>query len=385
MQDEKKDYVIDVVKERSYQNQSGEYNRVYSKWRADEKNQYAYRFVHDVRENSYVAGEGFLDKRADTAESVALYKCLGLLGVVMLVILGLDVLLFFISSQISQYFTAAAVYRSNIYDVQSEISIGEMMIFYVINIIKYVIAFIILKVFTKIPMKVALPRQHCDWRLLVNSICLMMMIMIIGRIGGYLLSNLLKLIHIDSVYTYMFIGGNFQETIISMFFTVIVFPVLCEMLFRGIILQLFRQFGDSFAILISSVVCAFTYYDFGYILYALFCSVVLGIFTIRTGSVKVSILMHIIASAGQCLFTLLEISEGEYVRIYQILLCVIIIAIALTSYIRITRTGSFSFNIGGTKSEMVFSKKIKAIITTGSMVVWVIGVAIMVIAEVRTI
>ncbi len=64
MEDEKK-YLIDIAKDKTYQNQFDDYHKEFSKWRTKKGNPYGYSFVHDTREHTYVDGEGYYQRSAD--------------------------------------------------------------------------------------------------------------------------------------------------------------------------------------------------------------------------------------------------------------------------------------------------------------------------------
>ena len=56
--EDKEKYLIDIAKEKTYQNQFDEYHKQFSEWRSRKDNPYGYSFVHDMREHTYVDGEG---------------------------------------------------------------------------------------------------------------------------------------------------------------------------------------------------------------------------------------------------------------------------------------------------------------------------------------
>ena len=91
--EDKEKYLIDIAKEKTYQNQFDEYHKQFSEWRSRKDNPYGYSFVHDMREHTYVDGEGYYQKKADVAERAALTKCLSLLGATMMTMLFIDAII----------------------------------------------------------------------------------------------------------------------------------------------------------------------------------------------------------------------------------------------------------------------------------------------------
>ena len=151
MNSDRKDFVIDVAKERKFTHQSEEYSREFSKWRSRENNPYAYKFVHDTREHSYVADEGYLNRKADVAERMALYKCLGLLGVVLLVRVGIDVLHAVLQHLFYPESKGSYIYFSDNTIGETDLSFAHAVLFSVMDMIKYLLPAFIFKFKLSLP------------------------------------------------------------------------------------------------------------------------------------------------------------------------------------------------------------------------------------------
>lgn len=382
--EENKSFVIDVANERTYQNQDEKYNKAYAKWRSDSYNTYAYRYVQDTREHSYVAGEGYLQNTADTAENISLRKCLGLIGVAMFVMLIFDAVNFFLAKTLNTHYTRNIVMFSDKQNNMTEnIPLWFAVAFSAFSVAKYLAAILIVKLITKIPINVILPHTKNKTLMICNSVIIMLMVMVIGRIASFLISSFMGVIKIDSVYVFMMNSNDFHVKIISVCLNCIVIPILSELFFRGMVLQLFRQFGDNFAILVSSLLCGFTFYDMAYIGYAICCSVILGLFTIRTGSIITPVLMHMFSSSCNYFLSSIALHNTLISRIVEILICLLIVSLALIVYHRLVRTENWSFNIQGVRSEINFSKKVKLLISTNTVAMWLVCAIILTIAGTR--
>jgi len=383
--DDSNKFVINVAKDRTYQNQNKLYSEAYLKWRTDEKNPYAFSFVHDTREHSYIAGEGFVKRNSSVAEHIALYKCLGLLGVIMLVMLVFDMINYCLCSFVFPNSGANMVYYSQRHDVQCDISVGFAALFSALSVLRYVAAIIIFKAVTRIPLKVALPDTKVKTSQVCNSTVIMLLVMVIGKISGFVISNILSAVDLDSVYTYMFVSDNQYVQGISFLLNCLLLPILCEIFYRGFVLQTFRQFGDSYAILVSSIICGFSFYDLSYVGYAICCSVILGLFTIRTGSVNTAIVMHIVSTSCSYFITSLEIQNTSSAKIAELVVCTLITSAALVAYSRLNDVRNWSFNISSDPSEIPFSKKIRVMLSSNTIALWMVCSIILTILSARVI
>ncbi|MBQ8107882.1 MAG: CPBP family intramembrane metalloprotease [Ruminococcus sp.] len=381
--EDKEDFVIDVVKEHTYQNQDEQYYDAYSKWRNDESNPYSYSYVHDTREYSYVAGQGYKTDNPGDAEQHTLKKCMNLLGLCMIVMLFFDALNYFVS-----YYIAGTenntVYNSQLDNITYDDSIVSVAIFTVLTIFKYMVPMLIFKVKTKVPDRVVLPDSKTPPMFKVNAIIIMLMIVVIGRISGFVLSKVIGLFGIDTVYMHTFTGSSMDIWFVSFMLNCLIIPILCEVFFRGFVLQSLRQFGDGFAIVVSSIACALSFYDISYILFALLCSSVLGIFTVRTGSLKTAIYMHIVSTGVY--YVMAHIQLISRVGIYiELLSYMFICAVAMVLYYRLNTTGGISFDLKPSSSQVSFRQKMVAFVGENSVDIWFVLVLVLVILGLRRI
>jgi membrane protease YdiL (CAAX protease family) len=71
-------------------------------------------------------------------------------------------------------------------------------------------------------------------------------------------------------------------------------PIVEELLFRGMILQSLRKYGDGFAVVASAVLFALFHGNFVQIVFAFIAGLVMAHVVVRTGSLWTSILIHFI-------------------------------------------------------------------------------------------
>lgn len=371
-----KSFVRNVAQERTYQNQDKAYEEAYFKWRADDKNKYSFNYVQDTREHSYMAGRGFIKHGADAAEQQTLHNCLRLLGTVMLVMLVFDVINYLITVFLNNGLSCNAVYYSE-KNVLGDTPLSLCVLTMAVSILKYSAAIAIYLVRTKLPLNVALPSGNTSGSFGFYSAVLMMMISIVCRISSAILAHLLGYAHVDSVHIYMFNNSHIAALVISLLYNCVVMPVFCEIFFRGLVLQSFRQFGDSFAMVVSSLACGLCFYDISYMGYSIACSVVISVFTIRSGSIKTAVLMHTLSSTLNYILILTGIMNSSAGEILSIAVYMLICAASLVIYSKMNDMAGWSFNIRQSGSELSFMKKIQLMLSSNTVAMWFISTLIM--------
>ena len=373
--EDKEKYLIDVANDKTYQNQFDDYHKEFSKWRTKKGNPYGYSFVHDTREHTYVDGEGYFQKSADIAERKALVKCLGLLGVVMIIILAIDGITSLMLYRIFQDPGADAIYYSGIDSPTHEFNPLLVLLYCCMNLLKYLIAFLIFIKSTGIPLKVAAPVPK-GAKLSKSGIFLILVIMVFSRVFNYVISLIFGLINLDCVYDIAIHDpNNFVSDLIYLIFNCVLVSIVSELFFRGAVMQTFRQFGDTFAMLVSGIAFSLTYYDISSMGYAVLCSATLGLFTLRTGSLKSAIIMRITASVSGYALTTLVIDNFTNGRIVEVGICAFIMAVAAFIFARLMCNGKWAFTIKDDPSELSTGEKLKLFFTTNSIVIWLVGVA----------
>lgn len=79
--------------------------------------------------------------------------------------------------------------------------------------------------------------------------------------------------------------------------TVIIPPIVEEMMFRGMILQGLRRFGDGFAVIASAAMFGLYHGNFAQAVFAFLCGLILGYVAVRSNSLLPAILIHFLNNA----------------------------------------------------------------------------------------
>jgi membrane protease YdiL (CAAX protease family) len=81
------------------------------------------------------------------------------------------------------------------------------------------------------------------------------------------------------------------------FVVVVIPPIVEEMLFRGVVLQSLKRYGEGFAIVVSAFFFALYHGNLIQIVFAFLAGLALGFVVVRTGSLLPSILIHCVNNA----------------------------------------------------------------------------------------
>ena len=336
-----KDYMIDVAQDTTYQNQSDDYKKSFAKWRSNPQNSFGFQFIHDTREHSYIDGEGFVPHKAEVAERISMLKCCSLLGICLVVMLAIDFLNYFIVNKYAPDTTGTFVYFSQTDGGYGRYDVGMTFILG-----------------------------------LLSAVVIMMVIIVVGRVGQYILSLLFSTVHLDGIYSIFVFSEDPVVALVSFAFFAIIVPIMQEIVFRGVFLQTFRQFGDTFAIMITAVVNGLCYYDITYLPFVVCCTAVLGLFTIRTGSVFTAISMSICAHITNFVLSYIVLYDLPYAKIAEVIICTVIVGVSLVMYSKLTSFGDWTFNIENDNSFMTMSKRVKSFIATNSIAVWIAAILV---------
>ena len=141
--------------------------------------------------------------------------------------------------------------------------------------------------------------------------------------------------YVDSIFTSFGIDYSIGETdipkgifgfLLYTLSTAIVPAVLEEFALRGIVLGTLRKFGDTFALITSSLCFGIMHGNFEQIPFAFMAGLILGFVTIKTGSLRTAMFIHFFNNFISVAFSYMRgISETQQNLIYVMLLAVFLV------------------------------------------------------------
>lgn len=157
--------------------------------------------------------------------------------------------------------------------------------------------FLLLVYVTRIPTRELINFRPFHASVTVPSMFIALGASVIGYVASIMLSSLLAVFGLQPVMSDI----SFPEEPAAAFFFLlnltILAPIAEEIVFRGVIMNLLRRFGDCFALLLSSLLFAAVHMNLVQIPNAFIMGLVIGYFSLCTGSLWTGVCIHMLNNA----------------------------------------------------------------------------------------
>lgn len=257
---EEKD-IINVIDEFDYSTQNETYNENFRQWRKRRGNRYSFDFKKNQRERIYIDGRGFVENSCEAAEKKVLARIFHTLGYAALMYVVFDdviskLLIYaleFLGLDIHTSFSSSTVY-GGCHEV-----VLTLIIF---DIIKMAFPLFYLHFKLKVPKKAEVMGSMNNPSALVGSIAAAFMVCVVATIPSAYSMEVREVVAFFGANQADISIWNQFEFIIYTVFDILILPILTQLLFCGAAFTVLRQFGDMFAILITSLTAAVLTQDF---------------------------------------------------------------------------------------------------------------------------
>lgn len=308
--------VIDVIEEFDYSTQNEKYNKCFREWRKRKNNRYSFNFKKDQRERVYVDGRGFIEKSCKNAEIKTLTNIFHTLGYASLMwILFEDVisklliyLLEFLGMNIHTSFITKTI-SGGCREVASVVILT--------NTLKIILPTIYLNMKFNTPKKIACMSSMNNPSALIGSISAAFILSVVITLPSAFSTKTREVISFFGSATTELSIWDQSEFIIFTIFDMLVIPILTQLLFCGAAFAVLRQFGDVFAMFITSLSMAVLTQDFRN-MPAVFIIALIGCCgMITSGSIFTPIAVNIIFKMYQTTIVLIETDSSENMPIIR--------------------------------------------------------------------
>lgn len=167
--------------------------------------------------------------------------------------------------------------------------------------------------------------------ILIASIPMMLSVFVVTNIGISNFTALLNHFHIYVLQPAAVYPNNPVALILYGLSSTIVPAFFEEVLFHGVILYALRRHGDTFALILSSVLFAIMHGNLPSAMNAFIMGLVIGYFVIRTGSLLTGMLLHFINNGMVLFLNWIQLSmDGNQTIVYMIyIICLLIGSLSL--------------------------------------------------------
>ncbi|MDE5582573.1 MAG: CPBP family intramembrane metalloprotease [Ruminococcus sp.] len=326
--------IIDVVEEFDYSTQNEVYNKSFRKWRKNKNNPFAFNFSANTKESVFIDGKGFVNNSPAVAECETINRIFFIIGCAMLIwittenIIG-KIIIYIIGTvgiNVHTTFFSTAYYGGSIEIVSALIAIA---------LIKILIPVFYMRKKFRVPLKVEFMGTMNDSAELINAMAMALMVCTIANIPDAYSSSAKEIYdYFKSTDTDISVWGQ-SEYVIYTIFDVVIISVASEILFRGAIFSVLRQFGDIFAVIITSVMSALLTQDFREMPAVFLISAIASVGMLKSGSVFTAFAVSIIYKMYQLSIVIIETSTSENMFIIRNLIMTGIFAVGSLAVITI--------------------------------------------------
>lgn len=302
--------IINVIDEFDYSTQQESYNKEFVKWRKNKENPYAYNFELNTKESVFIDGQGFVSESAEKSESETSGKILYLIGIAMLVATAVENVLDKLIVQLLDiigFDIHVTFFNSAVYGGKTEV----VTVLILNTLLKLLLPMLVIHAGMKMPRKLSRPMSLNEPGELIATIAAAMIVCVVTGLPAVFIDETKEIYTFFRAYNAdMSVWGQ-NEFLIYTFFDVIVVSVLFELLFRGEMFQALRQFGDGYAIIITSLISGILTQDYKAIVATALISAVSSIGMLRSGTIFTAIAARITYKLYIMALNLLEMSSSE--------------------------------------------------------------------------
>lgn len=288
-----KNNIINVIDEFDYSTQNDAYNENFRKWRRKKDNPYAYSFEKIHNESVYVDGRGFIEKSAVETEKNVLGKIFHQIGLAMLIWIVFDdvicrIIVFLLDLcgvNIHTNFFSSMIYGGNV-------EIAAVLI--VSALIKMTVPLIFLHFVFKLPRRAEIMQKMSDPKALIGAIAMTFIVCTAVSIPTAYSSETKEFYEIFTGLDADVSVWTQKEFVVYTIFHIIILPVISEFFFRGAMFNVLRQFGDLFAVIMTSLIAGLLTQDLRSMFAVILISLVASFGMLGSGTIFTAIAVNIV-------------------------------------------------------------------------------------------
>lgn len=272
-----------------------EYNSSYRKWRHDNKGKYGFFYSDKKNEYVYENGRGFIKDIPEFSEISALGNVNTIISRILTIYMLFMVLVNY----------AFPGFLANVFGVSIGINLNTGELFgdevsiiiyqYITEIFGRLIPLFMLAYVTKMPFKIMFPTKISNMPLFKNAVPAALLVASAGSVMMYPYKAILSLFNANTDVNYP-VTNNLAVQILYVVLKTLLIPIISELIVHGSFFQLLRQFGDGYAVVVTSLIMALNSSDIRTFPFYFIIGAVGGYFALRTGSVITSIIMRMTIS-----------------------------------------------------------------------------------------
>ncbi len=334
--DSEEKVIINVAEDFDTATQGSGYNGHFSKWRKNKDNSFAFNFEKNSKEKIFNESRGFeTPSQTDEGKKVlsAIMRETGIIMLIVIVLRNIVGKIVVIVLDSVGFDIHTNLFSTGIYGGSTEI----VAITIILALVTLLIPVVYLHSRMKIPVKAGIMHTVRDSAEIIGAIGFAMVFCTIVCLPEAYSSET------KDIYTYFASAEtdvsiwNQKDFIIYTVFDVVILSVLTELLFRGGIFSVLRQFGDVMAVTVTTAMAVLLTGDFFSMPAALLISIVSSIGMLRSGTIFTAIIVRIVYKMYQLAIVILEVDTSANMIITRnlFMICVFILGIILAALVMI--------------------------------------------------
>lgn len=271
----------------SLRQQDKEYNESYLKWRMEHKDDVGFYLADQTGEYTYRQGEGFLKQNPENAEACILYRVHTTIAAALILSILVRIITCVLPYCLSQFGITADITSWGYF---SGNTLKSAVINYITQFPRYLVPLIFVVIQTKMPVSLTFPMKISNKPLFLEAIPAIMFVYGISSVFSDVYYFFLGAVGVNT-QVYIPLSDNKTVFILNAILVTVFVPILNELLLRGVFLQMLKQFGDGYALMMTAVLSAVLNGSVRTFMFVFTNALLLGYFCLRTGSIITPIIM----------------------------------------------------------------------------------------------
>jgi hypothetical protein len=302
--------MINVVDQFDYSTQNDTYNEKFRAWRRNKENPCAFNFKLNRKESVFVEGKGFEKKSASATEQKIIGRIMYIAGMAMLMWIVTDNIF---SKLIVAVFDALGfdIHTSFLSTVPYGGS-GEIITALIVtDIVKILLPAAYIHRKMKMPRRVEFMTSLNHASDLIGTICMAMAVSAVTSLPNIYTNRTRQVFdYFRSINADVSVWSQ-EQFVLYTIFDIVLISAMSELFFRGAVFGALRQFGDVFAVIITSVMSALLVQDIHELPSALMISAVASVGMLRSGSIFTAIFVQVIFKMYRLALVILEYGSPD--------------------------------------------------------------------------
>jgi len=285
--------LVNVVEDFDCSTQSDAYNKKFKEWRGRKDNPYAFRFKANRREKVFNDSRGFEVHSQEDEEKRIIGHIMYVLGMAVLMYIVIDTIIGKLIAALLEllgFDIHLSIFSSALYgDVVSVV--GTLIL---ISTLELLVPVVYIQLKLKTPARVGFMSKLNSSAEILNAIGLTFITCTLVCLPSAYSSDTKEIFsYFRTTDTDVYKWGQ-SEFVFYTVFTIVILPIISELFVHGPIFAALRQFGDIFALAITTFVSCLITRDIAEIPAAILISLLAGITMLRSGTIMSAFIVRVI-------------------------------------------------------------------------------------------